>query len=861
MVSPIHSDSVIQNYLSNHHSYDELLGNDGHLRPHWAAFFKSFNQLGNAEIQNRNTEISRLLKENGVTYNIYSDDTAEVNRDWNVDAIPFLISKEEWVTVEAALIQRAELLNLLLQDIYGDQKLIKKGVVPLELIYNHTGFLRQCAGIKIPGKHNLVLYAADMARSPDGKLWIISDRTQAPSGSGYALENRTVMTRVLPELFTGLKVRHLSPYFDTLNNSLNELGLRLHQNPRIVILTPGPGNETYFEHSYLSSHLGYTLVQGRDLMVKHNFVWLKTLSGLEKVDVIIRRVDDVYCDPLELKADSQLGVVGLLQVIRSGNVSVANPPGSSILENPGLMPFLQNISKYFFGTGLLMPAIASWWCGQPKELKYVLNNIQSLVIKRIYRGSSRSTSVDGGSLSSSQLLDLKQQINKYPYLYAGQEKIGLSSTPSLVNGKIEPRKTIFRSFLVSNGNSYTAMPGGLSRTSSDALNFIVSNQSGGHSKDTWIISSEPATILNIPKKGADCLPAITNGILPSNTAENLFWVGRYTERLLGNARFHRTIIQSITEGNRLMMESDIETEKILLKALTHYTFTYPGFVDDKVDKEEKLKHPWPELKDILFNEKRVGSLKYDFILFINAVHAVRDHWSTDTWRVLRGMEEAWSTVKDNSKPGHLKMQQVLDSLITWVVAFIGLNRESISREQGWLMLDMGRKIEQCLLLTSMLRATLVNKYDDQVDYKLQETVLISNESLVNFRYKYRSLVQLPLVLDLMIFDPNNPRSLLYQLDRLKKNLANLPKTLPDKTLSAHDILINKSYNLLKLANKETLSVLNEKDGQYLHLDNFLSDMYDLLSGIQTAISKTYFIHAQSQKQLFSTDQSNEGYAL
>jgi uncharacterized alpha-E superfamily protein len=427
-----------------------------------------------------------------------------------------------------------------------------------------------------------------------------------------------------------------------------------------------------------------------------------------------------------------------------------------------------------------------------------------------------------------------------------------------VNGKIEPRKTIFRSFLVSNGDGYTAMAGGLSRTSSDALNFIVSNQSGGHSKDTWIISPEPGNSILIPKKYQERTNASSNGILPSNTAENLFWVGRYTERLLGNARFHRTVIQSITQGNRLMADTDIQTEQNLLKALTHYTFTYPGFIDDEnEDNEEKLQQPWPELRDILFNEERAGSLKYDFLLFIRAVHAVRDHWSIDTWRVLRGMEEAWSTVKDIQKPGHLKMQHVLDSLITSVVAFIGLNRESISREQGWLMLDMGRKIEQCILLSSMLRATLVNKYDDQVDYNLQEALLISNECLVNFRYKYRSLLQLPLVLDLMIFDPNNPRSLVYQLDRLKKNLGNLPKTMGDHTILAHDLLIAEAYSLLKHTDKEKLSVLDEEAGQHINLDDFLSKMYELLSGIQSTISKTYFIHAQSQKQLFSTDQSDE----
>ena len=465
---------------------------------------------------------------------------------------------------------------------------------------------------------------------------------------------------------------------------------------------------------------------------------------------------------------------------------------------------------------------------------------------------SRSTSVDGASLSPSQIAELKYQINKFPFLYVGQEKIGLSSTPSLVNGVIEPRKTIFRSFLVSNGSSYTAMAGGLSRTSSDALTFIVSNQSGGNSKDTWIISPEPGNSIIVPKKQPEKLEA-SKGILPSHTAENLFWVGRYTERLLGNARFHRTVIQFIAGGNKLMQETDIQTEQVLLKALTHYTFTYPGFVEENEVAAANLEEPWTELRDILFNEARAGSLKYDYLLFTRAVHAVRDHWSIDTWRVLRGMEEAWSTVPGNSKPGHLKMQHVLDNLITSVVAFIGLNRESISREQGWIMLDMGRKIEQCLLLVSMLRATLVNKYDDQVDYNLQESVLISNEGLVNFRYKYRSLLQLPLVLDLMIFDPNNPRALLYQLDRLKKNLGNLPKSNQDQSLLPHDLLVAEAYELMERANKDRLAELDIAAGQYINLDNFLSNMYELLANIQNAISKTYFKHAQSQKQLFSTD--------
>jgi uncharacterized circularly permuted ATP-grasp superfamily protein len=399
--------SLFQHYFSDNYSYNELLNEDGSLRPHWQTLFNSFSAIAPAEMQERAQDILRFLKENGVTYNVYGD-PAGLNRPWHLDVIPFLISEPEWQIIEAGLIQRANLFDLILKDLYGEQKLIKEGLLPLDLIYNHAGFLRQCSGIKLPGKKSLVIYAADMARSPDGKIWVLNDRTQAPSGSGYALENRLAIARILPELFSGLKVRHLSPYFIELRQTLQSLAPPGTPNPRIVILTPGPNNETYFEHSYLSSQLGYTLVQGQDLMVKDNRVWLKTLSGLEKVDVIIRRVDDNYCDPLELKEDSHLGVSGLLQAVRSGNVAIANPLGSSILENPGLMGYLPQIARHLLGEELKLPTIATWWCGEAKALQYVLANIETLVIKKIYKEANVSTSVNTAGLSPKDLENLNR---------------------------------------------------------------------------------------------------------------------------------------------------------------------------------------------------------------------------------------------------------------------------------------------------------------------------------------------------------------------------------------------------------------------------------------------------------------------
>ena len=838
------SNPIFRDYFNFHQSYGELIGENGNIKPDWETFFQSYAQLGDEEMSNRNNDTLRLLKENGVTYNIYGDPNG-MNRPWKLDNIPFLISKEEWNSIESGISQRAQLLNLILEDIYGERNLIKKGILPMELIYNHAGFLRPCNGIKQPGKHRLILYAADIAKSTEGKLWVVNDRTQAPSGSGYALENRTTMTRVIPELFEGLKVRHLSPYFNALRNGLNEIAPQRNLNPRIVILTPGSKNETYFEHSYLSSYLGFTLVQGNDLIVKDNFVWLKTMGGLERVDVILRRVDDIYCDPLELKSDSQLGIPGLLQSVRSGNVSIANPLGSSILENPGLMPFLLQISKYFLSEDLILPTIASWWCGQPRELQYVLDNIQTLVIKKIYRNPTGSSSIDGASLTASQLQACKEQIKANPAIYVGQEKVEISLSPSLIEGRIVPQKVLFRSFLVSNQDEYIAMAGGLVRSSANAGNFNISSQTGGFSKDAWIISPEPGRVVNVLKENPEGAAETYNDMLPSHAAENLFWVGRYTERVLGNARFLRTVMQFLAEGNKLKTDNNRQTERNLLEAFTRYSFTLPGFIGEKA--EEIFEDPWKEMKDILFNEKRTGGIMFNFLQFHKAIHEVRDHWSTDTWRVIRRMEEELQNGIPLTHHGHLQMIHTLDNLITSTVAFIGLNRESISREQGWIMLDLGRKIEQSLLVIAMLKTTMIKKYNEQVEYNLQQSVLMSNEGLVNYRYKYRRPLQNLLVIDLLLFDPNNPRSLTYQVIRLKAYLKNLPKNKGMQSTTEYERLIFEADSHLKLANKNELSTPDE-DG-YKNLEIFLTELYHLLSAIPGVISKAFFKHELTPKTI------------
>ncbi|MGR9035134.1 MAG: circularly permuted type 2 ATP-grasp protein, partial [Gammaproteobacteria bacterium] len=375
-----------QYYETQFGVYDEMYATDHKPLPYWERFIGMLDAMGSEELKHRRREAQRLLRENGVTYNVYGD-SHDLARPWLLDPIPLLIGSEDWLEVESGIRQRAELLNLILKDIYGKQRLLKKGWLPGELIFGHEGFLHPCMDAMTNRQRELILYSVNLARGPKGKMWVIDDRTQAPSGSGYALENRTVMTRILPDILRETQVRRLSGFFKALQQGLADIAPHNKEDPRIVILTPGPLNETYFEHAYLAASLGFTLVQGDDLTVRNGHVWLKSLSGLEAVDVILRRVDDSFCDPLELFDGSRLGVAGLLEAVRRGNVAIANPLGSSILENPGLLAFLPRLARYFLNQDLKLPSVATWWCGQRRECDFVLQNLDRLVIKPINRGA------------------------------------------------------------------------------------------------------------------------------------------------------------------------------------------------------------------------------------------------------------------------------------------------------------------------------------------------------------------------------------------------------------------------------------------------------------------------------------------
>jgi uncharacterized circularly permuted ATP-grasp superfamily protein/uncharacterized alpha-E superfamily protein len=698
-------------------------------------------------------------------------------------------------------------------------------------------------------QRQLTVYSANLARGHNGRMLVLDDRSQAPSGAGYALENRTVMTRVLPDIFRETQVHRLSGFFKALRKGLADIAPHNKEDPRIVILTPGSLNETYFEHAYLSSYLGFSLVQGDDLTVRDGRVWLKSLDGLQPVDVILRRVDDSFCDPLELRSASRLGVAGLLEAVRRNNVAIANPLGSSVLENPGLLPFLPRLSRYFLNQELMLPSIATWWCGQRRERDFVLQNLDRLVIKPINRSSGNYV-LFGALLSAKEKDHLRAAIIAKPHCYVGQEHVSFSTVPSFIDHHIEPRFSVLRSFVVAGGDDYQVMPGGLTRIARQQDDFIVSNQAGGISKDTWVLTDEPDKHASLWfQPGQDVILSADTEPLTSRAANNLFWVGRNLERIKAATRLMRMTLLKLAEARELDDPLDGQCLNVLLSALTQVTGAYPGFVASDAS---VLKEPQHELLALAKNIHRSGTLAANIQAFAQTAFSIRDVWSQDTWRCVDNIQRRWQQRVVNNNCDLEQLQKCLDDLITGFVAFIGLTTESMTREAGWLMLDSGRRLEHALALIALLRATVVQRHEPALQNQLLEAVLLSTDSLSIYRRRYRSFIKLPMVLELLLMDESHPRSLAYQFAQLSSHINALPRERGKRQLSEEERLILKTYTDLRLIKVPELLKFNDDAGVYTELENVLSAISEQLWRLYEVLAQAYFSHSEMPQLITPT---------
>jgi uncharacterized circularly permuted ATP-grasp superfamily protein/uncharacterized alpha-E superfamily protein len=743
-------DARLESYLSDTRRYDELLDSAGGVRTHWRPLIDALARDG-ADAVRRGVELARrLILENGVTYNVYADPQGR-DRPWVLDPLPILLTAAEWREIELGVAQRARLFDALLADIYGPQQLLADGTVPTELPFGHPNFLWPCHGITPAGGHWLHVHAVDISRSADGRWWALDDRTQTPSGLGYALENREIVSRVFPDLLGDLGVSSLGGFFGALRENLLRHAPE-EEIPLAVVLTPGAFNETYFEHAYLARQLGLPLVEGHDLTVRGDTVYLKTLGGLRRVHAILRRLDDDFCDPVELRADSALGVPGLIGVVRAGRVVLANGLGSGVLESAAWMGFMPAAAERLLGETLRLPSVATWWCGERLALDYVLDNIERLVIKPTYPNQHFRT-VFGRDLGVAARENLTKRLIARPHAYVAQERLAFSQAPVWRSGGgtgaggqpgFSARALGIRVYAIATPSGYRVMPGGLARIASDAAD-IVSMQRGGGSKDVWVLAPDRRWVDESMAAGAAPRSA-RHDDLPSRLAENLFWLGRYSERCEDKARLLRATLR--VRPNALLWPQVLET-------CGH--FVAPALFDDV--------HPLSLAADL----QRLGW----------CAAQARSRLSAENWRAIgvlqREFQEAALAKRDP--------RGTLNALLLSLAGLAGFALDDMTQDDGWRLMMIGRRLERLQFLAELL-AQRLRSGETPVQSEL-EWLLDIGDSTITYRTRYLAAPRLGPVIDVLVFDQTNPRALAFQWHALEHSLVRVAASLggaPDDTL-------------------------------------------------------------------------------
>ncbi|MBK1719739.1 circularly permuted type 2 ATP-grasp protein [Thiocystis violacea] len=837
---------LVDSYSPRPDCYDEMRTAEGEVRPHWQYLLDALRTLGPAGIEERWREASRLIRDNGVTYNLHGDPQG-MSRPWELDLLPLLIRSDEWAELERGLIQRAELFNLILVDLYGPRDLIRLELLPAELIDGHPGYLLPCRGIEFPGGRPLVQYAADLTRLPDGGWRVIGDRTQSPLGAGYALENRVVLSRVLPSLFRDSHVHRLAGFFRSTRRTLTRLGPHRGDDARVVVLTPGPRNEAYFEHAYLANYLGYTLVQGGDLSVRDGALWLRTLGRLERIDAVLRRVDDAWCDPLELREDSLLGIPGLVQAARLGNVTLANALGSGVLEHAALAAFLPALCQHLLGEELLLSDIPTWWCGDPESRAHVLNNLDRLIVKPIGKSPDQPFLIPG-AMEPPARAKLLRAIQTHPSYYVAQERIQPSTAPALIGQRLEPRPTVLRTFLIAEEEGYTVMPGGLGRVSLDAETMQVSNQLGGLGKDVWVLASEPERQESLLPMSETTPAVIQESAVSSRVADNLFWIGRYAERAEGLVRLLRiTIFKYSERSDYALTKASSSCLRSLLEALTNQTQSFPGFVG--AGAEERLRDPIPELLSLISDRTRAGGLPRTLEALGQAAYSVRDRLSADTWRIIGDIEVLQASLSDHPPTVLSQALDDLDPLVTSLVAFSGLCQENMTHNEGWHFLETGRRLERGTAIATLLHSTLVPVSSDQDENLVIEAVLGVTDSLITYRRRYRGGTRVGALLDLVLQDEGNPRALAYQLKMLEKLATELPRGDLAVGRTPVEKLVLRSLTNIRLAEINALIQLDKQGTRRVALARMLIDLTNEFAAVSDAITAQYFRHEEQPHSL------------
>jgi uncharacterized circularly permuted ATP-grasp superfamily protein/uncharacterized alpha-E superfamily protein len=740
--------------------YDEMLEGPLSPRTHWKRIVDELTDTPPEEMRSRLKAVQRQVREDGVTYNVHADPQG-ADRPWDLDVLPLILPHDEWAAIEAAVIQRAKLLDRILEDVYGEQHLLKKGLLPPALIYGHAGYLRPCRGIAVPGGARLHLYAADLARAPDGRWWVVHDRTQIPIGAGYALENRLVISRLFADLFRDLKVRRVAGFFAALRDSLLRGAPKADGGaPLAVLLTPGPASDTYFEHAYLARYLGLPLVESGDLTVREGRVWLKTLSGLERVHAILRRLEDENCDPLELRSDSALGVAGLLDAVRRGNVLVANSLGAGLIESGMLFGFLPRIAEHLLQERLKMPSVATWWCGEPPALESVIAQLKRLVVKPAFP-QLRFDPIFGDDLAADARAALVERMRARPNDFIAQEIVRLSQAP--VWDRQHPRRLIARAaqlrvYACATPGGYVVMPGGLTRVATGQDARVVSMQRGGSTKDTWVLSTGPVGAFSLLQREIgpqDLVRGSAN--LSSRVVENLFWFGRYSERCEDMARLLRVALARLIEDTPTDRDASWPAMEGLLQ---HFEILPAG---EKPSEVVLLR----ALRTAVVNDASPG-LAQSFGMLFGVARQLRERLSVDNWHALNQMVQRLAARKNRPSVALADLLGELDRAIAALMTLAGFALDGMTRDPAWRFMSLGRRLERLQWLCTVLGQALQGGQDADLNWLLELT-----DSSITYRSRYMTRPEWLPVLDLLICDESNPRSVAFQLRGMRDYLERL----------------------------------------------------------------------------------------
>ncbi len=765
---------------------------DGQLRQTWRPLMGHLNHIGVAGLAQRRDQALRLIRDNGVTYTAHNEHSQE--RPWLLDIVPQVIGADEWRALARGVAQRARLQEALLHDCYGAQRVLREGLVPPAAILGHPQFLRPLHGV--PVARRAVIYACDVVRGADGNWYVTGEHTQSPSGAGYALENRIVISRALADPYRECQVERVASFFISLRKTLRALSPHRHDDPRIVVLSPGPYSDSYFEHAYLARYLGFTLVEGADLTVRDDKVYLKNLGGLHRVDVILRRLADDFCDPLELRSDSMLGITGLTGVVRAGNVAMANALGSGLGENAALLPLGERLTRHLLGEELRLPAVPTVW----NDAAALTARFDSLVIRPAF--AARGSSVFAEHLGSEERTALLARIRLEPQAWIGQERIATSTSPCLggqgPGHNLVPRPMSLRIFAVADADDsegYAVMPGGLTRIGDQTHNDGI--------KDTWVLSAGPVTPVSLLQPTSAPVTLKRGGAdLPSRVADNLFWLGRYAERCENLARLVREGLRQQADG--------AETVSVM------------QLID-----ELGIRHEEPDviraLMELAEDPEHSGGIVANLANLRRSAFAVRDRLSNDTWRIIHRLDR---TVANEDAIARL------DRILTELAALAGMGMENTTRGPAWRFLDLGRRLERSQHLIELLRTLSRGP-------ALLETLLSVADSSITYRNRYLTTLQPGAVLDLLLLDGTNPRSVGYQLARIVEHLGAVPGEEDRALPSEAQRLARKLSTDIDLADPEALC----RTPRRAELHELLARTADNIVRLSDVITSLYLSHA------------------